>query len=236
MRVREVRDHIFELNIGFVNCHLIVSGEGTAVLVDTGMPGRADEIAAGMRECGVGMDQLSTIVLTHLHADHMGSAAELRRRSGAAVVAHEGDADMIEAGTPMRPVEPGPGMLTAVLYRFMPLFSPASCEPVPVDRRLTDRDPVDSSGTLRAVHTPGHTKGHIALLHVADGVLFTGDAVANFRGLREPLVWEEPARARDSIRLLAGLEFDTAVFGHGSAIVTDARHRLETFAALLPAM
>ena len=152
------------------------------------------------------------------------------------MVAHEGDADMIEAGTPMRPVEPGPGMLTAVLYRFMPLFSPASCEPVPVDRRLTDRDPVDSSGTLRAVHTPGHTKGHIALLHVADGVLFTGDAVANFRGLREPLVWEEPARARDSIRLLAGLEFDTAVFGHGSAIVTDARHRLETFAALLPAM
>ena len=70
---------------------------------------------------------------------------------------------------------------------------------------------------LTALHTPGHTAGHIAYLWPKHGgVLFVGDALANLRGkLGHAPVGADWDEVVVSAKRLAQLDFQTAVFGHG---------------------
>src|SRR5207253_6183849 len=70
------------------------------------------------------------------------------------------------------------------------------------------------------VHTPGHTPGHISVILPSQRVLIVGDAAGCLLGrVGMPLgmYTEDLDLARDSIRKLAELDFDTACFGHGTA-------------------
>jgi glyoxylase-like metal-dependent hydrolase (beta-lactamase superfamily II) len=86
-----------------------------------------------------------------------------------------------------------------------------------------------------AIHTPGHTAGHVSFLLDRDGgVLFTGDAAAGGRrGVRRaPRVMTADAdAARSSLARLAQAHFDIAVFGHGRAVRGDAVDRFKELAA-----
>jgi glyoxylase-like metal-dependent hydrolase (beta-lactamase superfamily II) len=95
--VREVVDGVFEIGIGYVHAHLIVVDDGV-VLVDTGLPGKADRIERALHDVRRTVGDVTTILLTHRHPDHTGSVAELRRRSGARVVAHTADTPGHTAG------------------------------------------------------------------------------------------------------------------------------------------
>ena len=94
-------------------------------------------------------------------------------------------------------------------------------EPSPVDHLLTGDSGVPVRG-FRAVHTPGHTPGHVSYLLERDGgVLFAGDAASGGGGKvrRTPrMLTDDVATANASVVRLAGLEFEVAVFGHGSAV------------------
>lgn len=68
------------------------------ILVDTGAPGNADRIVAAMRQAGVAPEELSLILLTHGHGDHVGSANELAAQSGAPVALHRSDDAMARSG------------------------------------------------------------------------------------------------------------------------------------------
>jgi len=51
--------------------------------------------------------------------------------------------------------------------------------PLEPDGVLTDGEYVGGSSGLRVIHTPGHTPGHIALLHEPTDTVFVGDAIFN---------------------------------------------------------
>src|SRR5829696_7002313 len=88
--MRQIIDGVFELRLGFVNVHLAVIDDGV-VLIDTGLPGRraALRIESALHDVHRTVGAVTHILLTHKHPDHTGGVAELRRRSGARVVAHE---------------------------------------------------------------------------------------------------------------------------------------------------
>src|SRR3954447_16802362 len=80
-------------HVGSVNAWLL---PGTPLtLVDTGPRDDAalSALEAGLREQGLGIEDLELVLLTHHHVDHIGLAAEIRRRSGAAIAALDRLAD-----------------------------------------------------------------------------------------------------------------------------------------------
>lgn len=212
--MRQLVDGVFEIEIGFVHAHLVVTDSGV-VLVDTGLPGRSVALARALVDVGRRVGEVSAILLTHRHADHTGGAAELRRRSGARTVAHAADAGSIQgsgtvASTPLQ------RLLAAVL---------PTAEPVRVDEVLHGDGPLSVPG-FSAVHTPGHTPGHVSFVLDRDGgVLFAGDAAAGRRagvGRSPRLMTADGQAAENSLRRLAELEFEIAVFGHGRAVTERA--------------
>jgi glyoxylase-like metal-dependent hydrolase (beta-lactamase superfamily II) len=222
--MREVVDGVIEIPLGYVKAYAVVVDDGV-VLVDTGIPGRADKVARAIEAARRRIGEVHTILLTHWHPDHVGSVAELRRRSGARVVAHAIDARLIAGAKALPPK----GYMRLVAAIMPPP------EPVPVDEALTADGPISVPG-FTAIHTPGHTRGHMSfLLDRGGGVLFAGDAAAgrrNGRIRRSPrMVTEDRAAELASIARLGDLSFESAAFGHGRAISHEAAQRFREFAA-----
>ncbi|MEU7901252.1 MBL fold metallo-hydrolase [Actinoplanes sp. NPDC049118] len=221
--MREVVDGVFELDIRYVHMHLVVTDDGV-VLVDTGLPGNSAKVDQALHDIRRKIGDVRTVLLTHHHPDHTGNVADLRRRSGARVVAHAADAPFItgEAKAVIRhPV-------VKVVTRLMG---------VPEAATVDDVVTVDGSSPLpgfTALHTPGHTAGHLSfLLDRAGGVLFAGDAAAGKRGGRvgasPKMVSVDLAQEKKSVARLADLEFEHAVFGHGAAVSGRAVDRFREY-------
>jgi glyoxylase-like metal-dependent hydrolase (beta-lactamase superfamily II) len=210
------------------NVHLLVSRE-ELTLVDSGLPGAADQIAGQLQEEGHTLSDLQAIVLTHSHGDHTGGAAELARRSGAQIMAHQDEVPYIEQ------TEPLPfGSLLKRLSNWLGdrlLFRRAPCK---VDRALQDGDVIEALDGLQVIHTPGHTPGSIALYQPERRVLFCGDTFFNKNPLTGkeglqlsiPLFTLDVAQMRESARKLAPLPVEVLCCGHGEPIVEGAGDRL----------
>ena len=208
----------------------LVEGADGLALIDTGLAGSTDAVLRAVAGLGRSRDDLREIVLTHWHADHMGSLAELVERTGARVCVHAGDAAIVRGEQPMPEFRAG-GILGRLMLRVSGLMMRRPPKPSQVDRELQDGDELEA-GDLKVVHTPGHTPGHIVLHMPSRRALFVGDALFNVLGLRPPpgIFTTDAAQARESIRRLAALEFDIVCFGHGRALVGNASRRLRRFA------
>jgi glyoxylase-like metal-dependent hydrolase (beta-lactamase superfamily II) len=108
-----------------------------------------------------------------------------------------------------------------------PIVQPTAERPM---TEVADREEIPRTGGLQSVHTPGHTKGHIALLHPDKRVLIVGDAIGNIGalGLLEQFNEDNDEAAR-SCSILAALDFDTAVFGHGTVLRGKANAEFRKF-------
>jgi glyoxylase-like metal-dependent hydrolase (beta-lactamase superfamily II) len=103
--------------------------------------------------------------------------------------------------------------------------------PVDLASSFADGAVLDVAGGLRVIHTPGHTPGHVSLLHQPSGVLVTGDSVFNVRGLRySPRSFCTDIRlSRQTADRLADETFEVAAFTHGAEIRSGAREAIRAF-------
>jgi glyoxylase-like metal-dependent hydrolase (beta-lactamase superfamily II) len=211
------------------NVYLLVSGEGLT-LVDSGLAGAADQIVAQLQEAGYAISELRAIVLTHAHGDHMGSVAELARRSGAQVLAHQDEMPYIEQAKTMPGASPFQRLMNWLGDRTILKRSPCK-----VSRPLQDGDVIEALGGLQVIHTPGHTPGSIALYQPERRILFCGDIFFNKNPmtgkeglqLSLPLFTLDVAQVRESVRRLATLPVEVLCFGHGEPIVEGAGERMQ---------
>ncbi|MCH9802117.1 MAG: MBL fold metallo-hydrolase [Actinomycetia bacterium] len=210
-----------------INTLVVVDDDGSVAVVDTGLKRASGRIVAGLAAIGKHPRDVQRIILTHAHNDHAGSAADLVHRTGLAGVGlHRADADYAEAG-----VSP-PMNQQALLGRLFTRMSAGGFDPVPVAENFSDGQLLAIAGGLRVHHTPGHTPGHISLLHEPTGVLFTGDAIWNPLGR---MTWPVAAFCtstelnQQSAHVLGELDYRVAAFTHGPHIRDNARESIRGF-------
>ena len=194
------------------NVYIVSDGEGTLV-VDPSCD--AAEIMRALN----GRD-LDAIMLTHRHYDHVGAAAELKRLTGATVIASNIDAPII-CGEESIPQE---------------MKSFEVCE---VDYRAEDGDIVEIGNMAwKVLVTPGHTKGGMCWFLVPqfgnheDGapVLLSGDTLFSGTVGRTDFIGGSAEDMKASMRKLAFLPDETVVLpGHGDSTTIGAE-RERTFA------
>ena len=192
----------------WLNCFVLGHDDGSVTLVDTGMSWGPKRVLAALDHLGRRPADVRRIVLTHAHIDHAGGAAELVRRTGAAVAVHRDDVPYAGQGIPPRSDTATRG------GRLMARLPRARFPAVPVSETLLDGQVVDG---LRVVATPGHTPGHISLLHEPTGVLVVGDALMNWGRPRisPGALCSDAALCRDTVVRLAELEPEVVAFCHG---------------------
>lgn len=173
MSIKQLAQDLYVIP-GLVNVYVLETVDGLALL-DTGFPNGAARILAGVRAAGGRPGDIRHILLSHAHADHIGSAAALKRATGATVWAHPVDAPIIEAGAGFRPVVASPGLRNKIVTRLL-LGRIAAVEPTAVDRLLEDGESPPFLPDLVALHVPGHCAGQVAFhWRRRGGVLFTAD-------------------------------------------------------------
>ncbi|MCX6681695.1 MAG: MBL fold metallo-hydrolase [Methanoregula sp.] len=208
------------------NCYIIM-GDGL-VLIDTGLPNNSKKILAYVHDTlGSIPSDIETIILTHYHLDHTGSAYELWDATGAKVVIHENDADYVSGITPM----PVPGGFWGVLYRMFKIF--LKYKPVQPDILLHDNDRIAG---LVCIHTPGHTSGSICLYDPKFKLLFAGDTLRFVDGKLQgppPQFTPNMDQAEQSIKKIAALDFDILLCGHGAPLRSGASEKVKTFSQSL---
>ena len=208
--------HRIELEI--VGAYLLETETGR-VLVDTGLPHTHGTLMNELERIGGPAPEL--IVLTHAHMDHVGGLhATVDALGGVPVAAHPEEAELMAQGETSRDLVPSeycpPDLREMIKHK-------PKIDPVEVQVQLSDGDTVPGFPSLTAIHSPGHSAGHISLLwNHAGGVLIVGDAAATVAGLTPPPVAEDFDVTEASLRKLAGFEFETAVFGHGPPISSGA--------------
>ena len=162
---------VVQIPLSVSNVHLVKSGT-RCFLVDAGSPDDLPKLAAALAREGLRFPDLSAVILTHGHADHAALAAEIRRRSGAVVIAGRGDRSMLESGV-NEPVTPT--SFTARLILMLPLD--ARYEPLRADVEVDGELDLASYGLAgRVLPVPGHTPGSLAVV-LDDGRAFVGDMI-----------------------------------------------------------
>ncbi|MGS2616654.1 MBL fold metallo-hydrolase [Micromonospora sp. LZ34] len=209
----------------FINSYALADDDGSVTLVDCGVKRAPARIVRGLAAIGRTPADVTRIVLTHAHADHAGGAAELARRTGAPVAAHAADVGYVQAGqVPPR----DPAVTGARLFARLP---GGRFPAVEVAQPLADGDLLPVGGGLRVVHTPGHSPGHVSLLHEPTRVLITGDALFNVVGVRWPVkvFCTDFRMTQRTAHVLGELDYDVAAFTHGPEITDNARERVRAF-------
>lgn len=240
MKAREVAQGVHQVGLRGVNVFLVEAGDDL-VLIDAGLRSSPPRITEAIYSLGRLPQEACAIVVTHAHRDHVGGLAEMQRRTGAEVWMHPADAALVREGFYGRPPQAGPGRVSRAVVRLLGSWPSQRGEPVVVAHELGDGEVLPFDG-LRAIHTPGHTAGHLALLLPREGgVLFVGDAANNWLRLSLGSLHDDAAESRCSLEKLAALEFEVACVAHGrplragaSAAFRDLLRRLETAASQSP--
>jgi glyoxylase-like metal-dependent hydrolase (beta-lactamase superfamily II) len=214
-----------------LNLSLIVDPAAGPTLVDAGLPGQLDAIAAVMAEAGVGVGDLKRIVLTHQDIDHVGSLPDLVQASGARVLANEVEVPFIVGAE--RPRYDRPDFLQQ--FPQMAAFV-ERMKQLHVDEALPDGARLDVAGGVRAVATPGHTVGHMCLYLERSRTVIAGDALTAEDGRLQgpsPTATADMPTAVRSVARLAELDVDAIVCYHGGVVSHDAGGQLRRLAGEL---
>jgi glyoxylase-like metal-dependent hydrolase (beta-lactamase superfamily II) len=221
--VTRLADHVVRLGTWVVNWYLIEYG-GRITVVDAAVPAYLPQIDRGLALLGKGRSDVEAVVLTHAHADHVGVAELLRSELHVPVYVHEDDERLARTAKAFGKNDGSmlPYLRYPMAYRLLfELGKSGGMKPRPIAEVQTYTDGAELPGGLRAIHTPGHSDGHCAL--VAGEVMFTGDALCTLNpltGKRGPELMptalnRSTAAAAASLNRLAGTGATLVLPGHG---------------------
>ena len=149
----------------FVNSFIIFGEKIT--LIDTGVKGSEEKIFEYIRQNNRDVYEIETVILSHSHPDHIGSANAIKKITGCRVLAHENEKSWIEDIDLQNRERPVPG------------FYNLADQPVKIDEYLVSGRRINAGQniTMEIIHSPGHSKGSVNILFREDRILFTADSI-----------------------------------------------------------
>jgi glyoxylase-like metal-dependent hydrolase (beta-lactamase superfamily II)/8-oxo-dGTP pyrophosphatase MutT (NUDIX family) len=188
------------------NCYIVGSKE--IVIIDPASPYEEEQaaLASCIHDLLTEGRKIREIILTHLHPDHIGGVNALVQHLGGrvTVAAHQLTAEALDSS-------------------------------IRVDRLIEDEEVIELEGeprlSLRAMHTPGHARGHLCFYEERTGALITGD---NIVGLGSVLIDPPEGNMRDylrSLERLRSLPHLTVLFGAHGPAVGNPRAKIEEYIA-----
>lgn len=141
----QIADHTWQIGTENLTALLVQTAKG-AVLLDGGMPQMASHLLDNMKARGVAPQDLRLILLSHAHADHAGPVAELKRRSGAHVVANAESAVLLARGG-SDDLHFGDGIT----------YPPANADRIVMDGEVVEVGGIEFTAHFMPGHTPGST-------------------------------------------------------------------------------
>lgn len=228
--------------LGFLNSY-VIRGDKGCLLVDTGWD--TDEgfrqLKTQLREIGLSLDDIATVVITHVHPDHYGLAGRIKQNSPTRFAFHLWEKALIESryinfaelqskiglflrshGVPEQSTEP----LQTASQPTLEYVSVAWPDEVLYGGEMLDVGDFH----LEVIWTPGHAPGHVCLYEPSKKLLFAGDHILptitpnvsyHLQSGSNPL-----GDYLNSLQQIKRLPVDLVLPGHEN-IFTDLEHRIE---------
>ncbi len=207
-RSQKVEEDIYQVGGGNLTSsedaaiYLVRCGD-RAALVDAGCGYSQNQLFQNIEACGVSLDRIEYLLITHCHFDHTGGARAVRDRTGCKIVAHEMEARFLEEGDQR---------VTAAKWYG------AFLEPFQVDVKLKGerQDLWVGEKKIEALHVPGHSPGSVVYVTESEGlkILFGQDV----HGPLDASLLSNREDYRRSLQLLLYLQADVLCEGHYGVI------------------
>jgi len=173
-----------------LNCYLIEGKDGWLML-DTGWytPDAFNTLEIGLRDLGLDMADIATIVVTHIHPDHFGLAGKIKQLSPRTqLLMHRWESDLIESRyvkfadlqdsiASMLQRHGVPSLNMSALQSASMLALQFVTVTFPDDVLYGGENINTGVYNLEVIWTPGHSPGHICLYEPQNQLLFSGDHV-----------------------------------------------------------
>lgn len=199
-------------------CYLITTPQGY-ILINTGLAASVTQIKENIRALGLKYADIKILLTTQAHYDHMGAMAAIKKQTGAQLMVHEKEAEVLKDGGHSDYALGGKG---------------SSFEPVTPDRLLQDGDTIQLGNMkLKLLHHPGHTKGSSSFLFtVNEGqrsyqVLIANmptivtdkrfDAISNYPEIKNDYAY--------TLKAMKNISFDLWLASHASQFKLHSKHK-----------
>jgi len=218
LTLTQVADNVHLAETGLVNWGLLTDGQDVT-LVDAGYPGDHNRVVESLSRIGRQVEDVTAVVVTHAHIDHIGSLPRLLQRTDAAVHMSETETHHARRAYLQQATEKDVALQSArsprTLLWSLRIVAVGATKKVALDDPLPCAPgvPLDVPGGPVPVPTPGHTSGHNGYHLPGVGAVFTGDALCT----------AHPATSTDGPQLLP------TFFAHDQA---ETARTLDAFSAL----
>ena len=209
----------------------VIRGEGGNVLVDAGNRGWEHRLFNRLEKNGISPEDISLVVVTHVHYDHVGALSAVKDRCGCPVAVHRSERSILEKGLSVLPAGTN-RFADAVLHlgdrlveRGVFGFKPVKADVI-VEGEMELR-PFGVDGVI--VPTPGHTAGSISVL-LPDHNAFVGDTVMTFPWTPGHPVYppfaDDPGKLLDTWEMLLNRNVRRFHQAHGGEVSDDRLRRV----------
>jgi glyoxylase-like metal-dependent hydrolase (beta-lactamase superfamily II) len=182
------------------NCNSYLIDGPSRVLIDPGHRAMFPHVESGLRELGLGVDDIDVIICTHGHPDHL-EAVQLFKGKETHFTVHETEWQWID----------GMGKQMSAAFGI-------DMDSIQPDFFLREGELSLNGLELNVFHTPGHSPGSVCLYRPDRKVLFTGDLVFKDGLGRTDLPGGDGAKLKESIKRMAELDVEWLLSGLGEVV------------------
>jgi len=214
-----MKTRIIKVPIMGSNAYLL-KGKWGLILVDTGQKGGTAKVKKALTDLGEEITDIDLIIITHVHYDHVGSLAQIKKESSAEVMVHETEAALLRSGSCGFPK--GTMVFSKALSCMANRLMDDSFETVEPEIEIDESFDLEEFGLEgEVVHTPGHTEGSLTVI-LDDGNCIVGDTLFNVlpRSVYPPFANNE-SRLEESWRKISEYDCRRYYPGHGRVINRD---------------